>query len=100
MFRNRDAEDKDWSKYTTSPLQEWNDGYSGIFHQRKLKINVVQLCSVVSQIQLLLPLTDTCRKSRTCPVKGIFFTSPFSSMRLTNFQKKSMPQTLKIHIAQ
>lgn len=87
MFRNRDAEDKGWSKYPTSPLQEWNNGFSGIFHQRKLQINVFQLCSVVSQQKSLLPLTETCLKSKTCPDKGVFLTSLISNMRLINFQK-------------
>lgn len=87
MFRNRDAEDKGWSKYPTSPLQEWNNGFSGIFHQRKPKINVVQLCSAVSQQKSLLPLTEACLKSRTCPGKGVFLTFLISNMRLINFRK-------------
>lgn len=49
MFRNRDAEDKGSSKYCTSSLQKWSNDFSGIFHQRKPKRNVVPLCSVVGQ---------------------------------------------------
>lgn len=89
MFRNCDVEDKGWSKYCISPLQKWNNGFSDIFpfFCRKPKINVVQLCSVMSQQKSLLPLTEVCLKSRTCPDKGVFLTSLTSNMRLIHFLK-------------
>lgn len=89
MFRNRDVEDKGGSKYCISPLQKWNNGFSYIFpfFCRKPKINVVQLCSVMSQQKSLSPLTEVCLKSRTCPDKSVFLTSLNSNMRLIHFWK-------------